>query len=300
LHNKGFSLVEVMVVSGILGALAYFAMSMIENNKRAQKDVENRFMATTLSSEIQTLLKSPENCLKTFENQGLSYQEMRKHQNSNQSSSPIPIGIRAIKKKKNLHAKDTSPKESTFIDAFPLATNSARQKPLEMDKLQLKIREYENLSEGIHQEIDTDALLHFRWDKGSTTRKFPLSLSFDESGKLVSCSSGGTSTETQLTILDPTKEERWQDLSGNEACEKRGLRCLNTFSHNYATRVYGQIGLDNLCQTNYNRELRGVQLGANLSPIHSCDAALGTYETYTLDKKGLQLTCMGIFMAYCY
>jgi prepilin-type N-terminal cleavage/methylation domain-containing protein len=64
--NQGFSLVEVMVALGILGAISLGVMKVGENMNRTSKNMNQQLDAAQLSSKIQFLLRDKEACDKTF------------------------------------------------------------------------------------------------------------------------------------------------------------------------------------------------------------------------------------------
>ncbi|MCR9205104.1 MAG: hypothetical protein NXH75_11030, partial [Halobacteriovoraceae bacterium] len=108
-------------------------------------------------------------------------------------------------------------------------------------------------------------------------------------------SSGGT-----FSIVDSTVDKSMDGLTGNEACDLNNKKCSHVLSQNFASIVYGQDSLANLCQINYNSKANDIKSGTMLSNIHSCDAKVGTYETYLLKQKTSGVTCKGMFRAICY
>ncbi len=274
-----------MVVSAILGGLAYFAMQLIDESRRAQRNMDNRFTALSTTQEIYAVLSQPQNCSETFKTMAI------KDYLVNGSSLPID----SFKKIRKLPDDQTSTLETNPITKAPFP-----KKKMHMRAPSLKLRKYEKQS-ALNEQSVIDAYLYipFHWDSQSSVKKIPLTFNFNEQGDLLSCSTMANPSQQGIHILDPSVDSELNNISGQQACKEKGKTCIQVLSKNYAARVYGQLGLDNLCQTNYNQNLPGIKQGVQLSPWHSCDAKLGIFDTYKLDSKGLQLTCEGIFMAFC-
>lgn len=254
---------------------------------KSQKNLEKRFEALNRATEIQRILTSSKNCRETFKN--INFTDYLFNQE--------PLPLTDFKKYRKIKIGNSTKEEF-------LSTNTIKSpypsKSFHLRRPFIKLRDYEKVKEGeTIREVDIYLILPFSWTEQSTARKIPLSLRLNDQGKIESCSTGNSSGAEQLVVLDPTKNPPLNGLTGKKACKDQGLTCLKVYSQNYATTVYGQIGLDNLCATNYNKSLPGVEDGANLSQWHSCDAKLGIYETYSIDKKSLQLTCKGIFSSFC-
>ncbi len=276
---------EVMVVSAILGGLAYFGMQLIDETRRSQRNMDHRFTALSTTQEIYALLSQAQNCTETF--RGISIKDYLVE------ASPIPID--SFKKMRNLPNDQITILETNQITKAPFP-----KKKMHMRAPFLKLRNYEKQSAlNEQQAVDVYLYIPFHWDSQSSVKKIPLSFNFNEQGDLLSCSTMAGQSQQTLQILDPTDDPQLENISGAQACKDKGMSCLRVLSKSYAARVYGQLGLDNLCQTNYNQNLEAIKQGVQLSPWHSCEAKLGIFDTYKLDSKGLQLTCESIFMAIC-
>ena len=274
-----------MVVSGILGGLAYFGMHLIDESRRSQRNMDYRFTALSTTQEIYTLLSLSQNCSETFKSITIKDYLVE--------GSPLPIdSFKKIRKQSN--------DQTTILETNHITMAPFPKKKMHIRTPILKLREYENQSVlNEQQEVDTYLYIPFHWGSQSSVKKIPLSFNFNEQGDLISCSTMASQSQTALLILDPTVDPSLKNISAAQACKDKGMSCLGVLSKNYAARVYGQLGLDNLCQTNYNQNLEAIKQGVQLSPWHSCDAKLGIFDTYKLDNKGLQLTCEGLFMALC-
>lgn len=63
--QKGFSLAEVMVGAGILGALSLVVVNMTTDINRSQRSMESKFQIGQIQSRIHETLRTPENCALT-------------------------------------------------------------------------------------------------------------------------------------------------------------------------------------------------------------------------------------------
>ncbi len=247
--------------------------------------MDSRFEASSITAEIFSILQVSRNCIETFKDIKL----------------PDYIGNGKLLPLENIKKLRVLPSgEEIFLETNPFSPPNNPQKSFHLSAPYFKVRSYDTWSS--YQEtpaIDVYFHLPFIWEEQTTLKKIPLSLVFNESGELSHCSVQGNTEKGGLLIIDPTKEDVKKESTGDEACSAKGKTCVAVTSQNYATRVYGQFGLDNLCHSNYNTGLVGVKQGVYLSSWHDCSAKLGSHETYTLDKEGLQLTCLGIFVALC-
>ena len=91
-NSHGFSLVEVMVVAAILGGLSFYAMQLIDGQRRAQKGMDSRFEASSVTAEVLSILNSSENCRETFKGIDLA--------SFISSGNPLPIA--SFRKKRTL------------------------------------------------------------------------------------------------------------------------------------------------------------------------------------------------------
>ncbi len=284
-HEQGFSLIELMIAASILATLSYFGMQLMEGQLKTQKGLEKRFESLNAASEIQSVLAHNKNCLATFE--GINLKEHLFNQG--------PLSLEYFIKLRKI-----SNDEVVELKIWPINKDPSPPKKFHLGPPFVKMRDYEKFqsSDEILQ-VDTYLYLPFHWESITSTRRIPLSFELNKDGQITNCSSVSNKEDGKVMVIDPTKNTAQKGRSGHKACESLGKKCIRVYSQNYATTVYGQVGLDNLCETNYNQGLVGVKDGANLGAWHDCDAKLGVYETYKIDKKKLQLSCNGIFMAMC-
>jgi prepilin-type N-terminal cleavage/methylation domain-containing protein len=67
-NSKGFSLVEVMIVAGLIGGLALMVMKVQEQSAKTARTFQSQMEITQLLHEIRQVISSKENCRKTFLN----------------------------------------------------------------------------------------------------------------------------------------------------------------------------------------------------------------------------------------
>lgn len=286
-HQRGFSLVEVLVVASIMGFLAMVGMNMMDTMKRNQSILEKKFAAYQLHIEITDTLKKAKNCEATFKEVDLTGLEADK---------PIKNVITHVNRV--IESEEDGPQ---IQEVFKIGK--------EGENLGLGIKSFDFLiSKNDFYDPDIrEAYLSLRVDydlkvkpESPAYRKvLPMKLILDEDQKIVGCSSGGTSSSGQLAIADSVINKELSGLSGHEACKKINKSCLYVESLNYASLVYGQNSLSNLCQINYNKTTNGVEKGSPKSNKHPCEVLLGLHETYKINQKNSGVTCKGIFTAVC-
>ncbi len=290
-NEKGFSLIEVMVAAGILGALSYAGMQLMDQFKRGQKQTEERFEVFDFLAEKKSILSSDINCMQTFE--GIDVKKLTNWKDNKEA----PLEITSLKKV--IFKKEEEPEiRERFIIGGQRTTPKISQYSLFKDE--------EDFIEDDLQEANLNLqITYLLKDDYQLVKRIPMVFKFDyENPKtLISChsltasqgSSGG-----QMIIIDPLKETDLKGKSGFDACKSKDKSCQYVSSLNYASQTYGtQSGLSNLCQINYNQPLKAVKQGSPVSNIHSCDALLDQFKTYELNQKDFGVTCQGIFMAHC-
>lgn len=60
--KNGFSIVEITIAMGLLGALSLGVMKLMENSQKAAKNIENKDEISQLQHEISDILRNPINC----------------------------------------------------------------------------------------------------------------------------------------------------------------------------------------------------------------------------------------------
>lgn len=101
-NENGFTLVEIMVSVGLLGALALSGAQMFKNQTQAQITVEKNYEVTTITNEIRNLLSNATNCQASLAGQNPSsgsVTKLRKEVNtvltdSYQVNTQLPGNIR--------------------------------------------------------------------------------------------------------------------------------------------------------------------------------------------------------------
>jgi type II secretory pathway pseudopilin PulG len=299
-NTNGFSMIETLIVAGILGALSLFAMEMLERQNKMLKTVEAKFALQSIHTQITQVVANGTNCFATFNDVNIKPLLLSPKEN--------PEGIFPHLQKEYESITDNEV-DSEFKPIFHTKESDpkAKYEGITIEKYTLSLREdnfieEESLSATISLDIHYDLgrnILGGRYRRKSLN----LSLNFSEEDPslLTSCHSSNSSTNkgSNLVIIDPLSETEYSNLTGQEACQNLGKTCLQVISQNYASKAYGQIGIGNLCQINYNQPLTGVEQGSPISNIHSCEAKLGQFETYKIEQTAFGVTCQGIFKAQC-
>lgn len=284
-NNQAFSLVEMMIVAGIMGMMSYFLMTMIDNQNKSTKELEGRVESIDVIQSIKGILSSNQNCIETFKNLT----------------------------KTDLLGKDIK-LDDRFISISLVRTDSAGKKSIS-EKFKtgtrlssnLTIQEYKFNTSNLDAAIDEknnqgeiNLLVRFKFGNNrNLIKKIPLFLIFDQFEKVQSCFYSSQSNQHPLVILDPTVDENLSNVSGTEACAALSKSCLFMVSQNYAHTSNGPAGIANVCQVNYNLNGDFIKSGGTLSNFHSCDSLLGNFETYSIINANVQVRCYGIFSAVC-
>lgn len=83
MNNRGFSLIEVMVVAGILGGLAVVGMKLTENTTSAINFMKSRNVEESVYRNIEMLLTNKKSCTLTLEGIDADGGEIQEIKNSN-------------------------------------------------------------------------------------------------------------------------------------------------------------------------------------------------------------------------
>ena len=298
LKNQGFSLVEVLVVAGIMGGMALFAMQLLDNQTKSAKDFETRMNILSATMEIRNLLSNPLNCTETFRDANFE----------NSLSDPETTIINTI-----LDIKNPEVEPMEFRNTYNDRSNGGKFSGLGFLIESYHLSDVEEDVEFSNDNPYRNAYLKIKFYRGKdalggshVTKKVKINFRFDpESKELTSCSSsiiGGAPTKP-LTIVDPLTEEALKDKTGEEACAIKGLNCSYVTSTNYVSSYTSEnangVSLSYLCAISYNTNLSGVKQGTPIPNVHSCEAKLGNFQTYSLSSNGTSVTCAAIFMAVC-
>lgn len=293
---EGFSLIEVLIVSSLLAAMAYFGMDLMETMKNNQKEIEGQFEIQSIHSEITKILSDSKSCIKTFEDSQIS-SEFSSKKEETQIVSHI---------KKVFQSVEDDRKTEIFTEKFKLYDEK-----LNNFYNSIRILDYKLLmdKEDYYQDSNPNTDLTLQITYGlkrsgknikEVKRTIPLSLELSDNypRKIMSCDPS-IGPGNSIEVLDPLADRLLFDKTGFEACESIGRTCKHVFSQNYATKVYGNFSLSSLCAINYNTSENLFKKGSPISPIHSCDLKLGVFNTYIINKKDYGVTCQGLFMAMC-
>jgi prepilin-type N-terminal cleavage/methylation domain-containing protein len=304
--EAGFSMIETLIVAAVLGALSLFAMELLDRQTRMLKTVENKFALQSVHAQISNLLSASNNCLESFRTTDIKAYLLDSEAESDKADNSV---IPFLQKEFLFKEEDSDEVESEYKPTFHTIKSdpSSKYEGLTITKYNFDLRE-DNLLE--QESLSATVSLNIYYDLGPNTlggrqkrKSLNLSLKFSEENpsELTSCkvTSSGAINKGSLIHLNPIAETEFKDMTGDEACESIGKGCVQVLSQNYASKAYGQIGIGNLCQINYNKTLQGVKKGSPVSNIHDCTAKLGQFETYKIEKTAFGVTCQGIFTAQC-
>ena len=267
LGSRGFSLVQVLVATGIMGGLALVLMRLQDNSSQITKTAEVNQALYIFSQEITSVLTIPKNCTETFKTLVLN---------------ETPRNITVIKKVKN---------NGTPIVMYTVG-NTYQNNQLKLESIQYVESSDEFLEVRMKFNKESKQVAGGK----SISKVLKLSFSKDAMNRITQC--GGTTQAGGLSIIS-SEEPGMAGKTGHEACEEKGKTCGQVMSYNYI-KEENKCGLHcvRVCATWYNQSLPGVVNGASdgRDNLHSCDARLGDYTTYLEPGK---LRCNAFFAAVC-
>lgn len=305
-NESGFSLVEVLVASGIMGVMAVFFYKSFNDNMKQQKTVLSRMEEANIINEIRLLLMNQENCSESLKDQEFRLDVKGK----DNLEEPIEFLKKVMV---SSTPEGDEPAEKVTIEKFNLYEKGKNEAV--HGNARVKITEYSldynkdtvaNLQKVGREEVNF--MVKFTRSSnsfGSSEKayKIPLEITVDKSMKLENCSSLGlpNAGKSGILTLDANKSPSLSNLSGNDACKSKGMDCAYVQSTNY---LLLSQGLDAplytpACASSYNQKLDGVKKGVGISNIHSCSAKLGVHSTFLLQIDSTSITCAGTFVAFC-
>ncbi len=305
-NESGFSLVEVLVASGIMGVMAVFFYKSFNDNMKQQKTVISRMEESNIINEIRLLLMNQKNCSETLKDQEFRLDVTGKDNLEEPilflkkvMTSATPEGEEPTDEvtKEKYHLFEKGENEAVHGNARIKITNYYLQYDKEV---------VSNLEKVGREEVNFMVTFSRNSNSFGTTDKsykIPLEITVDKDMKLENCSSLGlpNAGKAGILALDANRSPSLNNLSGSEACKSKGMDCAYVHSTNYLLK---SDGLDAplyspACQSSYNKELDGVKKGVGVSNIHSCSAKLGSHETFDLVVGATTITCAGTFVAFC-
>lgn len=163
LNEKGFSIVQVMIAAGLLGAIALIATQLTTNMNKGLKNAESQADVQSLLQAMQRLLADPENCSATF------------------------LG----KDPKDAQNVVNALKSGTADDYKTIALDPT----VKYGQGQLRINSYTLTDASDAVDVDTlkttDLIISFDKGKSGLTQKvskrIPLKVELDPNGKILSC-----------------------------------------------------------------------------------------------------------------
>ncbi|GAB4018180.1 MAG: hypothetical protein Fur0010_19240 [Bdellovibrio sp.] len=299
LGQRGMSLIEVMVAAGLMGVMAYMGMMLYEQQNRQSRDLQSRFEVQDVLAQISSLLANPDSCQASLGVVDIT-------QADTVPGPPFLTEFIGVDKNNKAITKDR------FLTKLNDSTKKYGNNLLQIDRYEISTNGDEEM--GLNQELKK-ARLYFniyfdRGDKvaGASVLRKSVIVNFElgDNNKIVSCYSQGMgggkgSAGNKLVIIDPSNDSTVGNLSGAEACAKKGLTCVAVHSHNFVNESYGDPSIGQVCASAYNQNLPGVKNSAPKSPWHQCNAKLGIFTTFTSASSNGQggVQCQAIFSAFC-
>lgn len=308
-HNeRGFSLVQVLVVAGLLGGLSLVFMQLMKNLGQAQNFAESKSDEIELKSSIRMILNDERFCRVSLAGNGPSGSPSSpvvfEKQNIDEDAEGLDIALylsnqagdaRTLKKfngENNPGTDDKSNFGKLKIKTLKLIMNNGigsnyadSSSHNDVGKISATI-EKKNSSTGTREVV-----MDFNVNVEMSTGQSP-----ENSGetKILSCKQA--ITNSSITIIGTGEGHDGQ--SGSSACAAIGQTCVRVLSHNFpkddpsGTHTHGV----RICQSSYNQGLVGVENGNWKDNIHDCSALLGEYTTYLHPSV---LRCNATFYAIC-
>lgn len=294
----GMSLVEVMIAAGLLGAIAYMGMNLFEQQSRQARDVTTRFEMQDLMTQMSRLLSDSGSCKASFAE--IPFKSGQTLEGPTFLSEVIGKDGDKNLTKDRYFTKNADPSKkygnnTLQIDRYELSNNN-------------------DTEVGVDEKTGTGTYyLNIYFDRGDKVvgshillKSLLLNIELDSDKKTIancytSGGMGGGGKASKLVILDPTVDTSLANLTGIEACNRRGLECVTVHSLNFVFESFGDPSLGQICPTVYNQKLPGIKEAVPKSPWHQCDAKLGvfkTFESITTGGKG-NIQCQAVFTAFC-
>ena len=274
--KQGFSLIELMMVGGLVAGIAVFLGQMLQSAGKNQNRFETKADFILLQSSLQAIFQN-EDCLQILKDSAGNQARFR------------PSGIPAAQLLNEIRLNGT--KIIQRGDNIGKGT---------LERLELIPQGAgTTVSPGVTRYL-TKLFMEYRLKDGTKSennnhRPFYLYVtSNDSDGTIVSC---GTNTSSVQVL---THDMPGMDgLTGNAACASVGKACAYVMSQNYITDDAGCPSASHcarVCASSYNQSLPGVPDGQFLDNIHDCSAQVRFTTTYL--HSGV-VRCGAHFSAVC-
>lgn len=300
-NNRGFTLVEVMIAAGIMGVMAVFFYKFFADQMKQQRTVMQRMDEYNIVNEIRLLLMNTDNCAETFKDKEV--EKTKTDENVIDNLKKVYI--------KYEEGKTEPTKE--VVEKYELYEKGKNEKKFGQSHIKINSYKIEVDNDGrkiINEFKRGEVELRVEFDRGKGTfgnqnkfYKIPLTVSVDGDNEITSCSSMGLPAggEAGLVVLKLADNPKLSGVTGNVACKDKGLACAYVASTNF---VGVASGVDSsqytpACINSYNKGLQGVENGNGKSNIHTCEARIGIYETFSISVGTSSITCLGNFHAVC-
>ncbi len=273
LKERGFSLVEVMVVASVVAVIGLGSAHMISQQQALATYLEDRLANLQLQNQIQLQLSYTAACTASLNGVSLNL-------NSSQTSSVTSI-------RDNLG--------NVVLSSF------SDQGNLRIEQIVLRNRSVPVLGGSglIDIEVSTTRKRKILDSKAFLPSVVTINASTNPAGAIIRCG-GNFGAE----IISPGMG--FDGLTGNVACATKGKFCTHIESYNFMSGSSGACDSGSqvatcikACASHYNQNLPGIPnivSDPGKNNIHSCAARVGVYMTY--HHPGA-LSCNAHFSAYC-
>lgn len=286
--SRGFSLVELMIVGGLIAGIGLVVMQLFKSTATTQNDAFNSAEYIQLRSEIDLILGNSFDCQASLKD--------KTFKGSTIKATPIDVEL-------SYGDQDGKPTRK-----FLSGTDAAHKKygKLAISEMKFSMPDYTagtDFPDGIGsfkgEIIVRGDKTNFGKTKSLNEIKKTITVLFNSAGgtsTIMGCNLSGSSSGRVEVISSGTGQD---GNSGTAACESIGAKCAYVMSTNYIADDAGCPGATHcmrVCLTWYNRSLPGTVNGNGQDNIHSCDAQVGNAITY-LDPGIVR--CEAYFTAIC-
>ena len=288
LCKKGFSLVEMLVVLGALGAMAVVVMQLSKNSSSMQSEVVASSEFNDLKSEVDIILNGESDCTASFK--GLTFKA------NAINAKPLEVELwngdqnnQRTRKKFSSTDQEANKSGKTVLESIQLRmpdytseANFPSGKSTFKAEVLVKLQKPASAKAKIFSDIKKSVYLTFNTE-------------IDGTSTIESC--GPSAAGGGVRVI--SSGDGHDGVSGRAACKSVGAECAYVQSNNYMTEAIACANMGTCiqtCMTYYNNSLPGVVNTNGHDNIHSCEAKIGNFVTYA---DPAVVRCSAYFHAVC-
>lgn len=289
-NKKGFSLLEMMIVGGMIAGIGMVVMQLSKNTFSNQSEAFNSADYFGLKAELDSMFSNPFDCTASLTNVTFNGNTIR----------TVPRNVEiwkgdqfAVRTRKVISGTDA---------------NSNKYGKLVIGAVQFSMPDYTlglNFPAGIGQSFKGEIKIEGSKTKLGKTSPFvaftkSINVGFNTNSLGVSTITGCNGFgKGAIQIL--ASSTGYDGQTGTTACASVGGTCAYVQSHNFIRDDTGCPGVSQcmrICTTWYNQSLPGIanEVVNGKDNIHPCNAQIGTFTTY-LDPGVVR--CNAFFHAVC-